>query len=78
MPQARLALSWLLHDRRVSAVIVGSRNTTQLAESLHVANWDMEQSAWERLNKASRIDHGYPLQWMDLAVPATFSDYEKL
>ncbi len=78
VPQARLALSWLLHDHRVSAVIVGSRNKTQLVESLNVADWDMEQSTWERLNAASRIDHGYPLQWMDIAVPATFSDHEKL
>ena len=77
VPQARLALSWLLHDHRVSAVIIGCRNKTQLVESLHVADWDMGQSTWERLDTASRIDHGYPLQWMDLAVPATFSDHEK-
>jgi aryl-alcohol dehydrogenase-like predicted oxidoreductase len=77
VPQARLALSWLLHDGRVSAVILGSRNKTQLVESLPVADWDMEESVWERLNTASQIDYGYPRQWMDLAVPATFSDHEK-
>ena len=75
--QVRLALSWLLHDARVSAVIVGSRNKEQLAESLRVADENIAEPAWERLTDVSRIDHGYPKQWMDLAVPATFSDHER-
>jgi len=76
VPQARIALAWLLHDTRVSAVIVGSRTADQLAESLRAGDWDLPEPAWDRLNAASRIDLGYPKQWMDLAVPATFSGHE--
>ena len=37
---------------------------------------DMPQAAWARLDEASRIDMGYPKQWMDIVVPATFSGPE--
>jgi aryl-alcohol dehydrogenase-like predicted oxidoreductase len=77
VPQVRLALTWLLHDSRVSAVIVGSRTPAQLSESLPAGDWDIPEPVWARLNEASRIDFGYPKQWMDLAVPATFSDHER-
>jgi aryl-alcohol dehydrogenase-like predicted oxidoreductase len=76
VPQIRLALAWLLHDTRVSAVIVGARNKDQLTESLRAGDWDIPQPAWERLDKVSRIDFGYPKQWQDITVPATFSDHE--
>jgi aryl-alcohol dehydrogenase-like predicted oxidoreductase len=74
LPSARLALGWLLHNPRISAVIVGARNVNQLKENLAVSDWDLPIDVWERLEKASRFDHGYPRQWMDLVVPATFND----
>jgi aryl-alcohol dehydrogenase-like predicted oxidoreductase len=77
VPQARLALAWLLHDARVSAVIVGSRSKAQLAESLLAGDWDIPEPAWTRLSEASRIDMGYPQQWIDLVVPPTFSAHER-
>jgi aryl-alcohol dehydrogenase-like predicted oxidoreductase len=77
VPQVRLALQWLLHDARVSAVIVGCRTREQLTESLLAGDRDIPEAAWARLNEASQIDMGYPKQWMDLTVPATFSDHEE-
>ena len=77
VPQVRLALAWLLHDPRISAVIVGSRSKAQLTESLPAGDWDIPQPVWARLNEVSKIDLGYPKQWMDITVPATFSDHEK-
>jgi aryl-alcohol dehydrogenase-like predicted oxidoreductase len=76
VPQVRLALSWLLHDPRISAVIVGSRSKGQLAESLLAGDWDMPEPVWGKLNDASQIDMGYPKQWIDLVVPATFPAHE--
>jgi aryl-alcohol dehydrogenase-like predicted oxidoreductase len=76
VPPAQAALAWLLHDRRVSSIIVGTRTPAQLREDLAVGDWDLPQEAWQRLEKASRFDHGYPKQWMDIVVPATFNDAE--
>jgi aryl-alcohol dehydrogenase-like predicted oxidoreductase len=72
----RLALGWLLHDVRVTSVIVGARTKAQIAEALPVGDWDMPDPAWEKLNKVSAIDFGYPKQWMDLAVTSTISGHE--
>jgi aryl-alcohol dehydrogenase-like predicted oxidoreductase len=74
--EARLALAWLLRDHRVSAIIVGARNKAQLTETITAGDWDISDSAWERLNAVSSIDFGYPKQWMDIVVPSTFSDHE--
>jgi 1-deoxyxylulose-5-phosphate synthase len=76
VPQVRLALAWLLHDTRVSAVIVGSRSKAQLSESLLAGDWDIPEQAWARLEEVSRIDFGYPRQWMDITMPPTFSGHE--
>jgi aryl-alcohol dehydrogenase-like predicted oxidoreductase len=76
VPPARAALSWILHDRRVSSIIIGARTSAQLKENLAVGDWDLPQEAWERLASASQFDHGYPKQWIDLAVPSTFNDSE--
>ncbi len=72
----RLALGWLLHDARVTSVIVGARTRAQLTDALPVGDWDIPASAWERLARVSAIDHGYPKQWMDLAVTYTIADHE--
>ena len=76
VPQVRLALAWLLHDPRISAVIVGARNKDQLTESLRSGDWDIPQPAWQRLDAVSTIDFGYPRQWQDITMPQTFSDHE--
>ncbi len=76
VPPAHAALSWLLHDRRVSSIIIGARTLEQLRDNLAVGDWDIPEVAWKRLEESSRFDHGYPRQWQDIALPMTFTDSE--
>jgi 1-deoxyxylulose-5-phosphate synthase len=70
------ALSWLLHDRRVASVIVGSTSLEQLAGNLSAGEWDLPEDVWARLDALSSLDHGYPKQWIDIAIPETFTANE--
>ena len=72
----RLSLAWILHDPRVTSIIVGARTKAQLEEELTAGDYDLPAAEWEKLNKVSAIDMGYPKQWMDIVVPATFSGHE--
>ena len=71
-----MALAWLLHDRRVTSVIVGSRRVEQLRENLLAGDWDLPQELWIKLEKIAEFDHGYPKQWMDPAFQETFGEEE--
>jgi aryl-alcohol dehydrogenase-like predicted oxidoreductase len=71
---AQVALSWLLHDRRVTSVIIGARNIKQLEDNLMVGDWDLPDGLWHRLDDAAPFNHGYPKQWMDLVYRLTFGD----
>ena len=73
---AQVALAWLLHDRRVTAVIIGARSADQLADNLAAGDWDIPEDIRRRLDEVSAFDHGYPRQWMDLVYPLTFGDEE--
>ncbi len=73
---AQIALSWLLHDRRVTSVIIGSRKPDQLADNLHIGDWDMPDELWSRLEETAAFDHGYPRSWMDSVYPRTFGEEE--
>jgi len=73
---AQIALSWLLHDRRVTSVIVGTRKLKQLEDNLLAGDWDIPDDLWQRLEQAAPFDHGYPRQWMDLVYPMTFGEEE--
>jgi len=64
-PAAQIALAWPLGDRRVSAIIVGTRSEEQLASSLEVADWDLPAEHYERLFQAVPFDHGYPQDWIE-------------
>ncbi len=74
LPQ--VALAWLLHDRRVTAVIVGARRTDQLDDTLLSGEWDLPDADHERLATVVPFDHGYPMEWMKIAVPNTFGRQE--
>jgi aryl-alcohol dehydrogenase-like predicted oxidoreductase len=75
-PPALLALAWLLHDRRVTSVIVGARKADQLKENLLAGEWDLGQELWEKLDRIAEFDQGYPKQWMDATFPDTFGEEE--
>jgi aryl-alcohol dehydrogenase-like predicted oxidoreductase len=63
---AQVALSWLLHDRRVTAVIVGARSAEQLDASLVAGDWDLPDDVHEKLTAVIPFVHGYPRDWIDL------------
>lgn len=64
---AHVALAWLLHDRRVTAVIIGARTIEQLEDNLAVSDWDLPDDLHQRLTDVVPFDHGYPLAWINLS-----------
>ena len=52
----RLALSWILHDPRITAVVVGVSKPHQLAKNIEAACWDMPDDIWARLEEETRPD----------------------
>jgi aryl-alcohol dehydrogenase-like predicted oxidoreductase len=57
---AQAALSYVLDAPGVTSVIVGARSAEQVADSLRVANWQLEPAERERLDAASAMDLLYP------------------
>lgn len=66
---AQVALGWLLHDRRVTSVLVGPRHAKHLDGSLVVGDWDLAKEHHETLTNALPLAHGYPADWIDLSYP---------
>jgi len=65
----QVALSWLLYDRRVASVIVGSRNVDQIAEGMESGEWDLSEEHYKRLSDVVPFAYGYPHEWMQIAGP---------
>ena len=64
---AQVALAWLLHDRRVIAVIVGIRTLSQLEDSLEAGDWDLPDDLHQNLTEVVPFDYGYPREWIELS-----------
>ncbi len=62
---AQVALSWLLGDRRVSAVIVGAKRAEQVTEWLPTGDWNLPAELRDRLTNAVPFFSGYPREWME-------------
>jgi aryl-alcohol dehydrogenase-like predicted oxidoreductase len=60
---AQIALAWLLHQKAVSSVIIGAKNTDQLADNLKAVDVTLTQSDMARLNEVSMLPPEYP-GWM--------------
>ena len=73
---AQVGLSWLLHDRRVSAVIIGVRTVDQLKDNCVSGDWDLPDRQWERLERLIPFQHGYPKDWMDLGFGSNLGGEE--
>lgn len=71
-----LALSWLLKDKAVSSVIVGARSVEQLADSIESGDWDLPDDAYQELKDKLPCHHGYPHEWMQMALIPNFSKTE--
>jgi len=63
---AQIALSWLLYNKLVTAVIIGVRTVEQLDGLSVVGDWDLPQDAWERITGIVSFEPGYPQSWFDL------------
>lgn len=57
---AVVALAWLLHDMRVSSVLVGVKRSMQIQDLSRAGDWKITQEDWDSLNDLARVRHPYP------------------
>ncbi len=73
---AQIALAWLLHDRRVTAVIIGATSIEQLESNLVPGAWNLPDEQYDQLTEAAAFDGGYPLEWQRQTYPGQFGGAE--
>ena len=73
---AQVALSWLFGDRRVTAAIIGARRVEQVAENLAAGDLDLPAEIRDELTAAMALKLGYPFEWTNNNVRATFNSAE--
>ncbi len=71
-----VALSWILKEKAVSSVIAGARNLKQFEASLVAGEWDLSEEAYQKLKAKLPHRHGYPHEWMEMALVPNFSKTE--
>lgn len=76
IPRIQLALSWPLHDRRITSVIIGVKSPEQLKENLTVGEWDLPADVWEEVNKETACDLGHLTQFANHAYKSAFGEEE--
>lgn len=60
---ARIALAWVLHQPRVSSVIIGAKRPEQLADNLSAVEIELSADELATLDEVSRLPQEYPA-WM--------------
>jgi aryl-alcohol dehydrogenase-like predicted oxidoreductase len=60
---AQVALAWLLHQPRVTSVIIGARKAEQLADQIGATAVALAADELQRLDEVSRLPSEYP-GWM--------------
>ena len=60
---AQVALAWLLHQDVVTSVIIGAKNSEQLADNLNAPDLTLTEDDLTQLNEASALPPEYP-GWM--------------
>ena len=63
---AQVSLSWLLFDRRVTSVIVGSRTAEQISDGIASGDWDLTDEQYRRLSDVVPFVRGYPHDWIQI------------
>ncbi len=58
---AQIALAWLVAQPQVGPIVIGARNTTQLAETLPAADLTLTAEQLQRIEAAGRPAPIYPL-----------------
>lgn len=71
-----VALSWLLKDHAVTSAIAGARSVEQLEPSLVSGEWDLPDEHYQLLTDKLPHEHGYPCDWMRIALVPNFSKAE--
>ena len=59
VPAAKLAVAWPLKRKFVTSVIVGVKNTDQMAANLELGDWDMPDEIWQSLEEKTRPEEDY-------------------
>ena len=60
---AQIALSWLLHQKHVTSVIIGAKNEQQLADNLAATTVELSSDDLKKLDDVSKLKPEYP-GWM--------------
>jgi len=62
---AQVALNWL-RARRNTIPIIGARKLSQLEDNLNCVKWSLNAKQLAQLNEASRIELGFPMDFLRL------------
>lgn len=73
---AQVTLSWLLHNKNVSAVVIGARKTEQVEDCIVSGDWDLPDENWKIIDEVAHYDLGYPQAWVDFLAPKMYDDLE--
>ena len=57
-------------------MIAGARNFQQFETSLLAGDWDLPDPAYQKLKAKLPHRHGYPHEWMDMALMPNFTKTE--
>jgi aryl-alcohol dehydrogenase-like predicted oxidoreductase len=60
---AQIALSWLLHQKHVTSVIIGAKNEQQLSDNLAATTVELSSDDLKKLDDVSKLKPEYP-GWM--------------
>ncbi len=60
---AQIALSWLLHQKHVTSVIIGAKTEAQLADNIAATQVELSSDDLKRLDEVSKLRPEYP-GWM--------------
>lgn len=71
-----LALSWLLHKKSVSSVVVGARTVKQIEDTLVSGDWDLNDGTYQEFTNMLPVNHGFPDEWMQIALKSNFTKHE--
>ena len=75
---ARVSLAWLMTRPGVSSLIVGARNSDQLADNLAAMELELSDDQIDRIERASRPRLPYPIWHQRKTVAARLSDADKV
>lgn len=61
---AQVAIRWAMQKPGIASVIIGARTLAQLNDNLQAATFDLSPEQMQQLDGASRIDAGYPHDYL--------------